>query len=377
MKTLILCVDRDDDLGQKGGVATPVVGRRRTLDAAMALGLADPEDSDTNALLAAVRLYDQELKAAGTSGDQVEVAAITGHPSLGLRADRKLGEELLQVLSASRPDGVILVSDGAEDEQIMPILQSHSKVVHVHRSVVKQAPRLEGFYYVITRILDDDKQAKRFVLPFAIILLIWGLAYLAGKQQYAWGATLAVFGFWLLVHAMKWQRHVGRFMADLKQGALAGKLSLFATLLMLAILGAGAVLAWRALQDHMPLPNSRILDPTLHDVAVFMQAFIPYLAVAFIVLAAGGLFDAWVREGKAGVGHWTTIFALIAFGLLATVAADAAVHVLEGQPLLKLATVPRMMQLFVGVVVAMGGFLLHRYLRSFTRPRAAEAGRAR
>ena len=373
MKTLILCVDRDDDLGQKGGVATPVVGRRRNVEAAVALGLADPEDSDTNALLAAVRLYDQELKQAGTSGDQVEVAAIAGHPALGLKADRKLAAELESVLSAVRPDGIILVSDGAEDEQILPILHSHAKVVHVHRSVVKQAPRLEGFYYVITRILDDEKQAKRFVLPIALILLIWGISYMAGWQQYAWGATLALSGLWLLVHAMKWEDRVGRFMADVGKGARAGKLSLYATILMLAILGAGALLAWREMQQYQRLPNAVVTHPSFLKVMVFVQAFIPYLAVGFIVRALGGLADAWAREGKAGVGHWTTIFATIAFGLLGGVAADAALYVLQGHPLLELVSVTRLAQFLAGVVVAMGGYLLHRYVRSFGQPRTRTA----
>ena len=90
MKTLILCVDRDDDLGNKGGVITPAVGRRRCVDAALALGLADPEDSDTNALLAAVNPYDQEPKG-GAQGKQVEVDCIAGHPRVGVEADRKPG----------------------------------------------------------------------------------------------------------------------------------------------------------------------------------------------------------------------------------------------------------------------------------------------
>jgi putative membrane protein len=373
MKTLILCVDRDDDLGHKAGVATPAVGRRRTLDAAIALGLADPEDSDTNALLAAVRLHDQELKVAGTSGDQVEVAAIAGHPSLGLRADRKLAAELEEVLRAARPDGIILVSDGAEDEQIMPILHSHSKVVHVHRSVVKQAPRLEGFYYVITRILDDEKQAKRFVLPFALILLVWGIAYLLSLQQYAWGATLAIFGLWLLVHAMKWQDRVGRLAADMNEGIRAGKLSLYANVLMVAILLAGGVLAWTEMLE--PVPNGAVVaQPLLRNAAVFLQAFIPYLAVGVIVHAAGGLFDAWMREGRAGIGHWTTIFATIAFGLIGQVAVDAAVYYLEGQRLATLVTFPRIVQLLAGLLVAACVLLLHRYLRSFSRPRPGPAG---
>ena len=55
---LVVCVDRDDDLGRKAGVNGPVIGRANVVDAAMRLGTADPEDADTNAMFAAVRLYD-------------------------------------------------------------------------------------------------------------------------------------------------------------------------------------------------------------------------------------------------------------------------------------------------------------------------------
>src|ERR1041385_8605555 len=236
MKTLILCVDRDDDLGKKAGIATPIVGRRRALDAAIALGLADPEDSDTNAILAAVHLHDAEQKEMAGTGDQVEIACIGGHPSLGVKADRKLAAELDEVVALVRPDEAILVSDGAEDEQIIPILQSKVRVAHVHRSVAKQAPRLEGFYYVLTRLLDDEKQAKRFVLPFGFILLVWGLAYLFGLQSYAWGATLAIAGFTLIVQAKKWEEKVGRFFGDVGKGLRSGKAALLTTVLSIGIL---------------------------------------------------------------------------------------------------------------------------------------------
>lgn len=372
MKTLILCVDRDDDLGAKGGVATPVVGRRRTLDAAVALGLADPEDSDTNALLAAVHLYDRELADAQRGGSPVEVAAIAGDKAMGIRADRKMAAELEQVLAAVRPDEVVLVSDGAEDEQILPILQSRAKVVHVHRSVVKQAPRLEGFYYVLTRILDDEKQAKRFVLPFAIILLLWGVAYLVNLQTYAWGATLAVFGFWLLMHAMKWEEKVRQTMSDMGRALRSGKLTLFATLLMLVLLFVGALTAIGAVRDHVLPPNVFVRNSTLLEATVFTQAFLPYLVSALLVRIAGGLFDAWVRLGRAGIGHWTAAFTLIALGLMGTVAADVAVDYLEARDIYHLVTFQRFVQFMAGLVVGMGGILVHRYIRSFSaaaRPR--------
>jgi len=58
-RTLVLCVDRDDDLGFKARIDGPIVGREACLHAATSLGLADPEDSDVNALFETVRLYDE------------------------------------------------------------------------------------------------------------------------------------------------------------------------------------------------------------------------------------------------------------------------------------------------------------------------------
>ncbi|MGB9756847.1 MAG: DUF373 family protein, partial [Candidatus Bathyarchaeales archaeon] len=63
-RILILCVDRDGDLGTKAGVKTPVVGREQNLNAAVALALKDPEESDANAMFEAVRVYDR-LKSEG------------------------------------------------------------------------------------------------------------------------------------------------------------------------------------------------------------------------------------------------------------------------------------------------------------------------
>src|SRR3989442_104102 len=46
MKTLVLCVDRDDDVGTKTPVKGPLIGRDENLVAATKLGLADPEDPE-------------------------------------------------------------------------------------------------------------------------------------------------------------------------------------------------------------------------------------------------------------------------------------------------------------------------------------------
>ena len=50
MSLLVIAIDRDNDLGRKTGIRSPVIGRDANVKAAIELGLADPEESDTNTM---------------------------------------------------------------------------------------------------------------------------------------------------------------------------------------------------------------------------------------------------------------------------------------------------------------------------------------
>src|SRR3989304_7565378 len=83
VKALVLCVDRDDDIGIKTGIKGPLIGRDDNLAAALKLGLADPEDSDVNALLSAISTYDDLVK----QGVDAEVATSCGEVRGGSASD--------------------------------------------------------------------------------------------------------------------------------------------------------------------------------------------------------------------------------------------------------------------------------------------------
>ena len=76
-RTLVLTVDRDNDLGVKTGIRGPVVGRRQVMAAALKLGIADPEESDTNAILGALSQHDN-LAENNAEEEEVEIAILTG-----------------------------------------------------------------------------------------------------------------------------------------------------------------------------------------------------------------------------------------------------------------------------------------------------------
>ena len=139
-RTLVLTVDRDDDLGKKTSIRGPVVGRRQVLTSALKLGIADPEESDTNAILGALSQFDK-LVESKVEGDEVQVAILTGDEKVGVRSDRAIAAQLEEVVSAFQPDQALLVTDGAEDESVLPIIQSQVRVDHVEKIIVKQSVR--------------------------------------------------------------------------------------------------------------------------------------------------------------------------------------------------------------------------------------------
>ncbi|MDD1662115.1 MAG: DUF373 family protein, partial [Methanomicrobiales archaeon] len=175
-RTLVLCVDRDDDIGYKAQVESPVIGREASLAAATALALADPEDSDVNAIFQGIRIYDDLVKR----GEGVSLAILAGDHTDMIQGDRKIAAGLEQVIRTTGAASCILVSDGAEDEFVLPIIQSRIQVESVRRVIVSQMPNLESSYYTIKKLINDPKISRVFLAPIGLAMLLYAVATLIG-----------------------------------------------------------------------------------------------------------------------------------------------------------------------------------------------------
>ena len=102
VRTLVLTVDRDNDLGVKAGIRGPVVGRKATLAAALRLGIADPEESDTNAILGALHQHDR-LAEEVVGDDEVQIALLTGELELAPEATGRLRLSWMKSSKSSNP----------------------------------------------------------------------------------------------------------------------------------------------------------------------------------------------------------------------------------------------------------------------------------
>ncbi len=200
-KTLILCVDQDDDIGKKAMVPTPIVGVDANKEAAASLAIADPEEADSNAMFGAVKLHIQ--LAEKYPDEEFQVATIAGSQNGGIEADRKMVEELQKVLADYPATGIVLVTDGFADDVLKPILQSRVPITSVHHVVVKHSERIEETYAVLgkyLKMLFDDPYYARFALGIpGVLLLIFGFLIASNQLQNAGLAVVFVLGIALFL----------------------------------------------------------------------------------------------------------------------------------------------------------------------------------
>ncbi len=202
-------MDRDGDLEVKAGIKTPLLGRTANLDGAVSLALKDPEEPDANAMFEAVRLYDR-LHDEKQPEEVFEVATISGSELGGVSADRKLVNELNNLLETFSANEVILVSDGYSDEAVLPLVESRVPVSSVRRIVIKHSESIEETAAVFTkyiRLLVDNPKYSRvalglpgiLVLIFGVLWAIDNLKIYPGALYYYGIAILIVVGGFLLL----------------------------------------------------------------------------------------------------------------------------------------------------------------------------------
>lgn len=182
---LVLCIDLDDDLGQKTGIASPVVGREQVLSAGVKLGLVDPEESDSNAILASVRTFD----LIRSKGGSAEVAIVTGSKDGEPLSSSTVLDQVAKISEKVKPTDVYVVTDGFGDEDIVPVLKLKLPLSGIVRVVVKHSKAVEESYVVIGRYLKmffTDERFKRYSLGFTgFSLMLLSLLAFIGYLNYA------------------------------------------------------------------------------------------------------------------------------------------------------------------------------------------------
>ncbi|MDH3364769.1 MAG: DUF373 family protein [Thermoplasmata archaeon] len=339
MKILVLCVDRDDDLGTKTGISGPVIGREENLKASIALGLADPEEVDANTILSGLQLYDDLVKR----GMDAEVATISGDTHVGFQSDLILTTQLENVLEVVKPDRAILVSDGAEDEAIYPVISSRVKIDSVKRVYVKQSKSIEGTYYMIVRTLQDEKMRRRWIVPLSLVLIIWGLLSVVVKlvqfhegeyqdigiiSQMAFGVIGVVLGLYLIGWAYRWAERTSERLVRMKRSIRQGSLVIpFAIVgLVLAVVGILIGYDMALTYNEGLLPHERSLAISI---LVFVSGCAWFIVFGVFAYESGKSVTAFLQTGKIKWSFIVMMVSVLATGFIIQGSVDALEYFLK------------------------------------------------
>ena len=291
-RLLVICVDRDNDVGEKTGIVTPVIGRDGCIEAAQRLALEDPEDADSNSIFAAIKTYEDLI----SKGYQVEVVTIAGVKDRGVQADEKILLEAKQVLEKFSANGAVIVSDGEDDESVIPVIQNILPVVSVQRVVMKVSRSVEYSYAVFGKYLKmiayDSKYSKFFLGVPGILLLIGGIATVFDYTAEIFAVLVSILGGAFVIRAFDVDRAWSNWAKPTPMGFIRIFTMVAGVLLILSSVPAGISSVETELIDSDAELISKITDKVI--IGQFVSGALPILWIGVGSIFAGILLSNWI-----------------------------------------------------------------------------------
>jgi len=319
-RILILCVDRDDDIGVKAKVKTPLMGREENLKAAVSLALQDPEEAGANALFEAVRIYDGLRDRVG---EDHQIATIAGSELRGVEADRKLVAELTTVLKSFPASGVVLVTDGFTEETVLPLVRSRVPVMSVRRITIKHSNVIEETAAVFSRYLKmlmENPHYSRIVLGLpGILTIVFGILWYFNQIFYAGVAFLIIIGSSLFVKGFGVDKKVRTLYEGIRRYSpppLEKQIVGFSTVAGVLLIGVGCYHGGAAVANNLiSLPNPPAdfgqwltLLPILLGWFIAARASITLIVIGICVMLSGGVIR-WFLERDPR--FWRTLVVMV------------------------------------------------------------------
>jgi len=291
-KLLVICIDRDNDVGEKAGIITPVIGRNACIEAAQRLALEDPEDADSNSIFAAIKTYEDLI----SKGYKVEVVTVAGVKNKGIHADEKILAETRKVLEQFSANGAVIVSDGEDDESVIPVIQNVLPVVSVQRVVMKVSRSVEYSYAVFGKYLKmiayDSRYSKFFLGVPGILLLIGGIATVFDFTAEIFAVLVSILGGAFLIRAFDIDTAWSNWSKPTPMGFIRIFTMVAGILLILSSVPAGiSAVDPELIEDDVEL-ITMIADKVI--IGQFVAGALPILWIGMGAIVAGTLLSNWI-----------------------------------------------------------------------------------
>jgi putative membrane protein len=229
-------------------------------------------------------------------------------------ADRTIARQVDALIARYDPDSAIVVIDSAEDERLVPIIESRVRVDAVDRVVVRQARDIESAYYLLKQFLADEELRGTVLVPIGIALLIVPfLLALTDRPATALAAIAGVTGSFLLYKGVGGDDLLGTIASEVREALYSGQVSIvtYVVAVGLALVGvfAGAIAAPAVTGAGS---GSDVLLPAMS----FVFEGVPWFGAAALVASAGRLLDETIRTDRVRRSSLNLPFGIVAVGLV-------------------------------------------------------------
>ena len=310
-RVLVACIDRDNDLGKNGGVETPVFGRDQCINAGTRLAIEDPEDADANAIFGAVKIYEELV----TKGYETEVAIIAGAYNRGIEADEKISSELIAVLSKFKAEGVVIVSDGEDDETVIPLIQAMVPVISIQRIIIRHSRSVEYSYALfgkyVKMLIYDPRYSKFFLGVPGALLIASGFATIFGFTREALAIVLSILGVAFVIRAFDIDKAIG----SLNRTTPSTFIRIFSTFAGIMIILVGISNGISSIPDGAIVKGDSISEIVTNRVIVgdFVHGSLTLIWIGLGTIFGGILLSNWF---KGSITILSDILRLVVLGLI-------------------------------------------------------------
>ncbi|QHS17124.1 DUF373 family protein [Halopenitus persicus] len=306
MTSLVCCVDRSGDVARKTTVPMPVSGWEAVRSLVTEIGLADPEDASVNCILEALRVA-RELR---DGREEAVVAVVSGRTDSRVGADRSIAAQIDELVERYDPDSAIVVVDSAEDERVLPIVESRLPVDSVDRVVVRQAHDLESSYYLLKQFLADEELRSTVLVPVGIGLLVVPSLLFWFSPEVAVAGLTGLLGTALLYKGLAIDEYLADVPDRVREALYAGKVSIVTYVVAAGLSLVGIFLGALSISE---LPGSQ---PLVVEAIQLVYAAVPWLAGAALTAATGRLLDELIRDEGIRSHFLNLPFVAVAVGLV-------------------------------------------------------------
>ena len=209
----------------------------------------------------------------------------------------------------------VLVSDGEDDETVIPIIQTMIPVISIQRIIIKQSRTVEYSYAVLGRyikmLMYDPRYSKFFLGVPGALLVVSGLATLFGLTREALALALSVLGVAFIIRAFDLDKAIN----SLGRPTPTAFIRIFSAFAGVLIILASIANGLSSIPPEAITPNMGVISILKDRVIVgsFVHGTITLLWIGIATILVGTLLSNWF---KGSVTAMSDILRLVVLALL-------------------------------------------------------------